>query len=84
MKDIIVRIDREMLIKLVQEGQFIMHAKGHAITDPFGDEININDVDPVSYYRNPFLLACLHYGLIKYEYESSNVTPLETYDKEEN
>src|SRR5690606_17638304 len=61
-----IEIDVEKLSSLIEEGKFVMTWEGCEITDPYVDESGRVLVNPIAYYGDSFILACLTYGLLKY------------------
>ena len=61
-----IEIDEEKLRSLVDAGKFVMTWEGYEITDPYVDESTTLLVNPIAYYGESFIIACLTYGLLKY------------------
>lgn len=61
-----IEIDEEKLRSFVDVGKFVMTWEGCEITDPYVDESGRVLVNPIAYYGDSFIIACLTYGLLKY------------------
>jgi len=61
-----IEIDEEKLRSFVDAGKFVMTWEGCEITDPYVDESGRVLVNPIAYYGDSFIIACLTYGLLKY------------------